>query len=455
MNTPRSLFSRLLGYMSLIICSYGLLIYWLMSYNATSFFIIAITLVAIGTTAMLIKHSLAPLREMINAMDVGVRSFKNNDFSITIHNKQYDELGKLLDTFNELSQVLREQRLTLFQREQLLNRVIQETPVAIMLTNDKDRIMLSNTAAKHLLGYHQRLDGELLPELIDGMPTALQQATRDKRSGLFSEMLANEKISYSLTCHHLTLNNKSHQLFLYKNLTKDISRKESDIWKKAIRLISHELNNSLAPLKSLTSSAKKIIEAPEHLSMLPSVLDTISERIESLHVFLTQYATYARLPAPKMRSINLNELAVNVAGLMNVKVSVSAHPILVDGDKAQLEQALLNLIKNATESGSELERIEVNLIQQQEQTLLSVTDGGQGMSEQQLQQALLPFYTTKHQGSGLGLALCNDIVIAHAGKLTIRNLESEEIIIGLQVAITLPLSKLNSVNLNGVSTRGC
>lgn len=423
-----------------------------MSYNATSFFIIAITLVAIGTTAMLIKHSLAPLREMINAMDVGVRSFKNNDFSITIHNKQYDELGKLLDTFNELSQVLREQRLTLFQREQLLNRVIQETPVAIMLTNDKDRIMLSNTAAKHLLGYHQRLDGELLPELIDGMPTALQQATRDKRSGLFSEMLANEKISYSLTCHHLTLNNKSHQLFLYKNLTKDISRKESDIWKKAIRLISHELNNSLAPLKSLTSSAKKIIEAPEHLSMLPSVLDTISERIESLHVFLTQYATYARLPAPKMQSINLNELAVNVAGLMNVKVSVSAHPILVDGDKAQLEQALLNLIKNATESGSELERIEVSLSQQQEQTLLSVTDGGQGMSEQQLQQALLPFYTTKHQGSGLGLALCNDIVVAHAGKLTIRNLESEEITIGLQVVITLPLSKLNSVNLNGVST---
>ena len=423
-----------------------------MSYNATSFFIIAITLVAIGTTAMLIKHSLAPLREMINAMDVGVRSFKNNDFSITIHNKQYDELGKLLDTFNELSQVLREQRLTLFQREQLLNRVIQETPVAIMLTNDKDRIMLSNTAAKHLLGYHQRLDGELLPELIDGMPTALQQATRDKRSGLFSEMLANEKISYSLTCHHLTLNNKSHQLFLYKNLTKDISRKESDIWKKAIRLISHELNNSLAPLKSLTSSAKKIIDAPEHLSMLPSVLDTISERIESLHVFLTQYATYARLPAPKMQSINLNELAVNVAGLMNVKVSVSAHPILVDGDKAQLEQALLNLIKNATESGSELERIEVSLSQQQEQTLLSVTDGGQGMSEQQLQQALLPFYTTKHQGSGLGLALCNDIVVAHAGKLTIRNLESEEITIGLQVVITLPLSKLNSVNLNGVST---
>ena len=423
-----------------------------MSYNATSFFIIAITLVAIGTTAMLIKHSLAPLREMINAMDVGVRSFKNNDFSITIHNKQYDELGKLLDTYNELSQVLREQRLTLFQREQLLNRVIQETPVAIMLTNDKDRIMLSNTAAKHLLGYHQRLDGELLPELIDGMPTALQQATRDKRSGLFSEMLANEKISYSLTCHHLTLNNKSHQLFLYKNLTKDISRKESDIWKKAIRLISHELNNSLAPLKSLTSSAKKIIEAPEHLSMLPSVLDTISERIESLHVFLTQYATYARLPAPKMQSINLNELAVNVAGLMNVKVSVSAHPILVDGDKAQLEQALLNLIKNATESGSELERIEVSLSQQQEQTLLSVTDGGQGMSEQQLQQALLPFYTTKHQGSGLGLALCNDIVVAHAGKLTIRNLESEEITIGLQVVITLPLSKLNSVNLNGVST---
>lgn len=389
---------------------------------------------------MLIKHSLIPLQELMDAMDVGVRSFKNNDFSITIHNKQYDELGQLLDTFNELSQVLREQRLTLFQREQLLNRVIQETPVAIMLTDNRNRIMLSNTAAKNLLDYHQRLDGELLTQLIDGMPTALQQATREKRSGLFSEMLANEKISYSLTCHHLTLNNQSHQLFLYKNLTKDISRKESDIWKNAIRLISHELNNSLAPLKSLTSSAKKIIDAPEHLSMLPNVLDTISDRIESLHVFLTQYATYARLPAPKMRLINLNELVMSVAGLMNIRGSISTGTIVVNGDKAQLEQALLNLIKNAAESGSALEDVEVNLSQDHDCVLLKVTDGGQGMSEQQLQQALLPFYTTKHQGSGLGLALCNDIVIAHAGKLTISNLYQDGQISGLQVAISLPIS---------------
>ena len=441
MNSPRSLFRRLLGYMSLIICSYGLLVYLLMSYNATSLFIAVVTFFAITITAMLIKHSLIPLQELMDAMDVGVRSFKNNDFSITIHNKQYDELGQLLDTFNELSQVLREQRLTLFQREQLLNRVIQETPVAIMLTDNRNRIMLSNTAAKNLLDYHQRLDGELLTQLIDGMPTALQQATREKRSGLFSEMLANEKISYSLTCHHLTLNNQSHQLFLYKNLTKDISRKESDIWKNAIRLISHELNNSLAPLKSLTSSAKKIIDAPEHLSMLPNVLDTISDRIESLHVFLTQYATYARLPAPKMQSINLNELVMSVAGLMRVRGSISTGTIVVNGDKAQLEQALLNLIKNAAESGSTLEGVEVNLRQNHDCVLLIVTDGGQGMSEQQLQQALLPFYTTKHQGSGLGLALCNDIVIAHAGKLTISNLYQDGQISGLQVAISLPISK--------------
>lgn len=389
---------------------------------------------------MFIKRSLIPLQELMDAMDVGVRSFKNNDFSITIHNKQYDELGQLLDTFNELSQVLREQRLTLFQREQLLNRVIQETPVAIMLTDNRNRIMLSNTAAKNLLDYHQRLDGELLPQLIDGMPAALQQATRDKRSGLFSEMLANEKISYSLTCHHLILNNQSHQLFLYKNLTKDISRKESDIWKKAIRLISHELNNSLAPLKSLTSSAKKIIDAPEHLSILPNVLDTISDRIESLHVFLTQYATYARLPSPKMQSINLNELVMSVAGLMNVRANISLEIIIVDGDKAQLEQALLNLIKNASESGSVVEGIEVSLLEEHDQAILMVTDSGQGMSEQQLQQALLPFYTTKHQGSGLGLALCNDIVIAHAGKLTISNLYKEGLISGLKVAMSLPIS---------------
>lgn len=438
MGTPRSLFRRLLGYFSVLIVVYGGAIYGLMALNATTFFVIVITLFTIGIAALVIKHCLVPLVETIDALDVGVRSFKNNDFSITIHNKEYEELGRLLDTFNELATVLRLQRASLFQREQLLNRVIQETPVALMLTDSNNRIMLSNLAAKNLLDYHQRLDGELLPPLIQGMPSALQQATLQKQSGLFSEMLEHQKISYSLTCHHIELNSQPHHLFLYKNLTRDISRKESDIWKKAIRLISHELNNSLAPLKSLTSSAKKIIDAPEHLHMLPSIFDTISERIENLHIFLTQYATYARLPAPTLTMINLNELLERICAMTNVAVELPQQLIEVEIDRAQIEQALLNLVKNAKESGSELPHIKITLTITPMHVQICVSDGGKGMTEQQLQQALLPFYTTKNNGSGLGLALCNDIVVAHSGNLTISNIESASGTQGLVVKMMLP-----------------
>ena len=439
MSSSRSLFRRLLGYFSLLIVVYGGAIYGLMALNATSIFIIAITVITIGVAALLIKHYLTPLVETIDALDVGVRSFKNNDFSITIHNKEYEELGRLLDTFNELATVLRLQRVSLFQREQLLNRVIQETPVALILTDSNNRIMLSNLAAKNLLDYHQRLDGELLPPLIQGMPSALQQATLQKQSGLFSEMLEHQKISYSLTCHHIELSNQPHHLFLYKNLTRDISRKESDIWKKAIRLISHELNNSLAPLKSLTSSAKKIIDAPEHLHMLPGIFDTISERIENLHIFLTQYATYARLPQPLLTQVSLNELIAKTASMMDVRAIIPDESVVIEADRAQLEQALLNLIKNAKESGTELNDVKVALKTSAMFAEISVSDRGQGMTEQQLQQALMPFYTTKNHGSGLGLALCNDIVVAHSGNLVINNLYHEQEIVGLQVNIRLPI----------------
>lgn len=440
MKVKRSLYKRLTVNMTCLIIFYSVVFYVLSTYQATIWLFVGVTTLAILVMLATIKQSLKPLNEMISALELGAMSLKANDFSVTIHNEHYKELTVLVENFNNLSSILREERLFIFQREQLLNRVIQEVPVALILTDNHDRIILSNVAAKTLLDYQKRLDGELLLPLIEKMPSALHLATINKQSGLYSETLENEKISYSLTCHQVSLSSKKHHLFLYKNLTQDMFRKESDIWKKAIRLISHELNNTLAPIKSLTNSAKKIIKAPEHLHMLPNIFDTIGDRIENLHEFLIQYATYARLPAPKRKLINLSQLVKTTGEFMGINTHVESEIIECAVDKTQIEQALLNLIKNAKESESSIEHISLTITTDKKQIIITVKDAGHGMNGSQLQQALLPFYTTKNEGSGLGLALSNDIVMAHHGKLRLSNRERDNKVVGFCVELVLPKS---------------
>jgi len=443
MKANRSLYKRLASSMSLITISYGFIFYILASYQATTWLFIGVTLLVLVTILAMIKSSLRPLNEVVRALEMGTMSLKDNDFSMTIHDEKYSELTVLLENFNNLSSILRQERLSLFQREQLLHRVIQEVPVALILIDDNDRIILSNVAAKTLLDYQKKLDGEQFSPLIENMPSALHHATTNKQSGLFSEILSNEKVSYSLTCHKVNLINKDHHLFLYKNLTHEMFRKESDIWKKTIRLISHELNNSLAPIKSLTSSAKKIIDAPEHLHLLPNIFDTIGDRIENLHHFLIQYATYARLPSPKLKPSDLALLVNNTGQLMGIKTQITCEDSTCDIDKAQIEQALLNLIKNAKESGSDIDDITLKITANAHHVTIAVRDGGGGMNSSQLSQALMPFYTTKNEGSGLGLALCNEIIMAHHGKLRLSNCKYNHEIVGFCVEFSLPKSNLN------------
>lgn len=441
----RSLHLRLFVAFLMLITLQALLIGG-MSFIGVNIFaaIIAASIVTIIIILSHLKSFMGPFSQMVEALEVGVRSLKDNDFSVTIQNQHYQEFDFLIDTYNELTNVLRHERLSIFQREQLLNRVIQATPVALVLTDNNNRIVLSNYAAKTLLNYQSKLDGELFHQTIQGIPQGLYDATINKKDGLITESLNNEAICYSLTCQQVTLANKLHHLYLYKNLTSDISRKENDIWKKAIRLISHELNNSLAPIKSLTSSAKKIIEQPKHHQLLPDIFDTIGSRVENLHLFLSQYAIYARLPAPQFKTVELSKLIEGIERISQIKVTHQFNSPCIEIDLPQIEQVLLNLIKNAKESGSSLDDIELSITQLNQQIIVTLVDGGSGMSQTQLQQALFPFFTTKSTGSGLGLALCNEIIIAHNGKLKLSNRcdAQGEKIDGIEVQFSLPLQQV-------------
>jgi len=315
----------------------------------------------------------------------------------------------------------------------LLDRIVQSTPVAMVLTNDADQIVYSNTAARTLLN-SKRLEGLTFATLAREIPEEMQKATLARREGLFTETVHGETVVYSLNYQKFLLQNQLHHLYLYKNLTTEISRNEIGLWKQVIRLISHELNNSLAPITSLTNSAKKILDQPEHMDMLPEMLDTIERRAQRLFDFTRQYARLARLPEARKQDVNIREFLADVEKICDVTVDTDFEARTLSMDSAQIEQVLINLVKNARESDSPEQEVRLKVWQRESDIYFEVSDRGEGLSSEQLSQAMLPFYTTKKKGTGIGLPLCNEIISGHGGRLRLENREAG----GVRVCFSIP-----------------
>jgi len=433
----KSVFKRLYLSVSALILLYGLLLASLStSYLFFSIEIVALTSVTLLLLGLIFSWQLAPLKKALSAINNGVSAFNDNDFSLTIHNQHFIEIEQLVAIYNELSTTLRDERMEIFQRELLLDTVIQSTPVALILTNKNGSIVYSNIAAKQLLKQNKKIEGTNFSQLQNNLSSALQQATLAKKTGLITDTENEKQVIYNIDCRQFMLNGREHLLYLYKNMTNEISRKESDMWKQVIRLISHELNNSLAPISSLTRSAQKILKQPEHIHLLDEVLETIGNRAHHLHDFISQYAKFARLPKPQIKSVDLSRFFNQIKTLTDIDCSLDIVRDTANFDPGQLEQVVINLIKNAKESGSELSEVSFTLKQQANILSFTVNDRGTGLTEIQQRQALLPFFTTKQTGTGIGLALCNEIVSNHDGQLRLINRENG----GLSVNFSLQLT---------------
>jgi signal transduction histidine kinase len=204
-------------------------------------------------------------------------------------------------------------------------------------------------------------------------------------------------------------------------------------WKKVIRVISHELNNSLAPLASLAHSGAELVRRGQ-VERLPQILQTIGERTRHLESFILGYARFAKLPTPRLEVQHWDALIERLASQVTFRIGGALPQEAAWIDAAQVEQALLNLLKNAHESGSNPEDVELQLRRVQDQWRIDVFDRGSGMSEAVLTQALVPFYSTKRSGTGLGLALAREIAEAHGGRILLTNRDGG----GLAVTLFLP-----------------
>ncbi len=315
----------------------------------------------------------------------------------------------------------------------MLDTVMQNSPVALVLFDAQERIVYANIAARHLLSEGRSLNGLRFGDALTRAPPALRGAVSAQGDSLFSSEIEGVEETFHLSQRAFILQGRAFRLYLLKRLTRELSRQEVSTWKKLIRVLSHELNNSLGPLSSLAHSGAEIARRGDY-STLPDVFAAIAERAEHLHQFVSGYATFAKLPAPRPERIEWAAFAADLARQQPFSLAAALPPQHGWFDRVQVEQALINLLKNAHEAGGAAAQVELLILCVGADQRIEVRDRGAGMSQTVLAQALLPFYSTKRSGTRLGLALAREIAEAHGGRIQLAKREGG----GLSVILDLP-----------------
>ena len=385
----------------------------------------------------MVSRAFRPVRNTLRTLTDGVRSFHENDFGLRIADRQGDELGELVSLYNRLGDALRRERNEIYQRELLLDTVLQGAPMAIVLVNELQRVVYANAAARALLGQSRRLAGRALAELYADCPPEIRRPIAAEEDAIVTGAQGGadgDGETFRVINRRFHLNTQEHRLIVVERMTAELKRQEVDVWKKVIRVMSHELNNSLAPVRSLVHSARLLARRPDRERVV-DVLGSVEDRVKHLCDFLEGYARFARLPLPRRETISWRSFLATVQAFFPFRLETPIGPEEGYFDPAQMQQVLINLLKNAAESGSPPAEIAVSLERSREGSwLVHVLDRGREMDEETMKKALLPFYSSKQSGSGLGLPLCTEILTAHGGTLRLQRRPGG----GMSVTCVLP-----------------
>ena len=377
------------------------------------------------------------LHQRLRVLSDGINSLRAGDYGVRVTAPDNGPERALVAGYNRLADELRDRHATAHQHQQLLDSIMASTPVGLVLIDHNNRVCLCNPAAHALLGTKrsgESLLGMGVESFADHVAESLHGVIGGTHDGLISTIVDGQNHSIAITDSEFVLRGQSHRLIQLQPLTRELTRREIKSWKAVIRVISHELNNSLAPISSLAHSGRRLIEQ-QRMQDLDAALAAIQNRARHLNAFLGEYAAFARLPKPQPAAVDLREFVARLRATQTFKLQGDLPSTPGWFDATQVEQALINLLKNAVESESPEKDIELQIENAGKSLSISVLDRGVGMSDTKLSQALLPFYTTKPNGSGLGLALCRDIAQAHNGRLAILNRVGG----GMEVKLELPM----------------
>jgi len=376
-------------------------------------------------------YSLTSLTEALKMEDYSLRA--KSPFSQGI-------VAKLFNELSSLSQSLQVNKSRYDQQMFLLYGLIEQLESPVLILDQHDQLQHANPAVSQLFSVPWQT-----------LKQSPAQKLGLKKRGDFWGFNENNQLSmankWQIRQSEFKENNTSYQLLMLNNISQELQKSEQQAWQNIIRILNHEVRNSLTPISALSQNLLEMPDlTPEQCQQAIKIIDN---RSNNLLAFIDSYSDLAKLPQPNLQQFDLTELLLGVASLVQqVAVNLSS-PLMIKADKGQLEQVLLNLIKNAKEAQHsknkktidiDKENIEVQVFTTELQVIIKVLDQGCGIANSA--NLFVPFYTTKETGSGIGLALSRQILSNHQGELTLTNrtdLTDITNATGAVATITLPL----------------
>ena len=388
---------------------------WMIATGSRAWAVLAIGVV--GSLLVAWAHA-ARMRTRLFTISSVLAAYRDGDFSIRARSGGSTQLREVLGELNGLGDVLRSHRLGELEAWTLLRKVMAEVDVVVLAVDDDGVVRLANDAASRLLG-----------ATVGGSSVALGIAELVTGDAPRIVPLASGELELRRGAFRLA--GEPQTLLVLSDVSRSLREKERDAWQKLIRVMSHEINNSLSPIASISQSLLALVDPArrgardaEWEADVAGGLGVIARRAEALARFMNGYARLARLPPPRRSAVHVPSLVRKIAALetRTAVVVVDGPDVTVDLDADQIEQVLINLVKNAVEASQSSGKSAVRIGWDAEDgappsLCLVVDDEGPGVGE--TKNLFVPFFTTKPDGSGIGLVLSRQIVEAHAGQLTL------------------------------------
>ena len=368
---------------------------------------------------------------------------RQGDFSATYKITSSDAINEeLQDAYQQISNHILTLREEKESEHHFLQAVVENSSIAMIGFLEKTgEINLMNEAAKQLFNKHYLKNIDKL-KTIDSEISQKVAGLEAGQKTLTKFVHNNELIKLSIAVKQLKMRGSSYKFVTFQNINAELDEQELESWQKIIRVLTHEIKNSAIPISTLTEVVNQIIIDEdgnlkdlskldaEDLDDIKVGIHTVEKRSKGLVKFVNAYGELARVPKPAFESINVQNLIDDILALLGaelkskgieVQLEIDSAPLLAD--KELIEQDIINLIKNAKEALSNTTEAEIKINYQlyNDQKIISIEDNGPGIEAQVLENIFVPFFTTKKEGSGIGLSLSRQIMRAHKGNLTVKS----------------------------------
>ncbi len=362
----------------------------------------------------------------VDALEEFFAAVTYQDFTRRFVEDDFD--GELKDAFNRILERFQHARAERDLQASYLDTVVRHVPVALLAAKADGSLTIVNNPARRLTGMPALKNLDDLAALEPGLPTGLRAIPAGQQR-LLQTRIRDIPAELRVSVSEIRREGELERLYSLENLSGELSARESSAWRNLIRVLTHEIMNTLTPVTSLAETARDMLDDPAAREDIRDAIETISRRSAGLTNFVSRYRELMNVPQPEFATLPVrplleDTLSLEKLALQNIETRVDVHPatLTVDGDRQLLEQVLINVVKNAMDALGETSSPTISLSARLDygRTLIDVEDNGPGIPEELLDQVLIPFFTTRRDGSGIGLSLSRQIMNAHGGDIIIE-----------------------------------